>query len=257
MTTAAEFLGARPGEDGTWSFALGQDLHGAFGGAFGGVVAAASVMAARPATESRRPISLHTTFVRGLSTPTCRSTVELVNRGRTITTVSVDLLDETGKLAARSAVTFAADEALDARDVPAPSTPELRPYEDGEPAPAIAPIVEALEARFVGKRNGGYAHAVRIPWDAADGDASAEAICLAADFCVGTPVGVAMRDDPVPIPNPDLSVRFLGSGVPPVLVGIGRLGRIDRGVAATFVEVWGGDELVGAGLSSAVMLGGG
>ena len=48
MTSAAEFLGARPAEDGSWRFELGRELHGAFGGAFGGVVAATTVMAARP-----------------------------------------------------------------------------------------------------------------------------------------------------------------------------------------------------------------
>ena len=35
---AAEFLGAAAGEGGSWRFEIGQELHGAFGGAFGGVV---------------------------------------------------------------------------------------------------------------------------------------------------------------------------------------------------------------------------
>jgi len=50
---AAEFLGGRPDEEGSWRFELGRKLHGAFGGAFGGVVAAATLVAARPLAEGR------------------------------------------------------------------------------------------------------------------------------------------------------------------------------------------------------------
>lgn len=256
--SAAEFLGARPGEDGSWRFELGERVHGAFGGVFGGAVAAAAVMAARPAAPDRQPFSLHTTFVRGLSTPSCTAAVEVVNSGRTVATVAVDLHDERDKLAARSTVTFAAPEALSPQDhagrVP---VPDLVPYEQGRTlrmsGAGNPPIVEIMAPRIVGEPTGGTAHAVRVPWDP-EPAAAVEAACMAADFCVGIPVGSALTEL-VPMPNPDLSLRFAGDDTADVLVGVGRLGRLDRGVAATQVEVWAGEALTAIGLSSTVLLG--
>lgn len=259
VTTVTEFLGARPDGDGSWTFALGERVHGAFGGVFGGAVAAACVLAARPAAAGRRPFSLHTTFVRGLATPTCTATVGVVNAGRTVTTVAVDLHDEAGKAAARSTVTFAAPEALSSQsDAGAVPVPEFGD-EGTRVSMSLAgnpPIVEVMEPRIVGRPSGGYAHAVRVPWDP-DGASAAEASCMAADFCVGIPVGAALTQI-VPMPNPDLSVRFVGERPSAELVGVGRLAGIDDGVAATQVEVWTpGGRLVAVGLSSAVLLGGG
>lgn len=260
MTSAAEFLGARPGEDGSWAFELGEHLHGAFGGVFGGAVAAACVMAARPAAPGRRPFSLHTTFVRGLATPACTAAVGVVSAGRTVTTLAVDLHDAGGKLAARSTVTFAASEALSPQDHPgAVTAPEFQPFDDGNPiemgGAGSPPIASFMDPRLVGRPAGGYAHAVRVPWRT-EAATAAESACMAADFCVGIPVGAAL-DRFVPIPNPDLSLRFLGDDVTAVLVGVGRLGRIDGGVAGTQVEVWSeGGSLLAIGLSSTVLLGG-
>lgn len=260
MTTATEFLGAKPVEDGSWFFELGERIHGAFGGVFGGAVGAACVLAARPAAPGRRPFSLHTTFVRGLSTPTSTASVEVVSAGRTVTTVAVDVHDEAGKLAARSTVAFAAPDALSPQEHPGRvSPPEMGPFEEGTPvkmgAAGQPPIVEIMHPRIVGEPSGGYAHAVRIPWDT-DPGAAAEAACMAADFCVGIPVGSALTGW-APMPNPDLSLRFLGEEVGDVLVGVGRLGRIDRGVAGTQVEVWTpAGTLLAIGLSSTVLLGG-
>jgi len=42
---ASKFLGASPNEDGSWRFEIPRELHGAFGGAFGGVLAAAGLVA--------------------------------------------------------------------------------------------------------------------------------------------------------------------------------------------------------------------
>ncbi|MBI2169670.1 MAG: thioesterase family protein [Actinobacteria bacterium] len=167
MTTVAEFLGAAPasrserplgpGEDGSWHFELGKDVHGAFGGVFGGAVAAACVTAARPAAPGRRSFSLHVTFVRALATPTCDARVEVVNAGRTITTVAVDLHDADAKLAARSTVTFAAPEALSPQDhAGRVGVPEFAPVADGTPIRMAGagnpPIVEVMEPRMVGRR---------------------------------------------------------------------------------------------------------
>lgn len=260
MPTAAEFLGARLGEGGNGRFDLGEHMHGAFGGVFGGAVAAASIFAARPAAPRRRPFSLHTTFVRGLSTPTCTAAVEVIAAGRTVTTVGVELHDEAGRLAARSTATFAAPEALSAQDHGGAVTPpERTAYDDGAvltfPGPVVPPIVGLMEPRLVGDVVGGHAHAVKLPWDA-DPATAAEATCMAADFCVGVPVSAALTKF-VPMPNPDLTLRFLGEESSDVLIAVGRLGRIDRGIAGTEVEVWTPrGAMLGIGLSSTVLLGG-
>ena len=90
---------------------------------------------------------------------------------------------------------------------------------------------------------------------------------MIADYCAGVPVGAAVGPEGtrIPVPNPDLSLRFVGQESGPLVVGVGRLGRIDAGVAGTQVEVWTGPDtawtpdrddvsLLAVGLSSAVML---
>lgn len=254
MVTAAEFLGARPGEDGSCSFELGERIHGAFGGVFGGAVAAASLMAARPAAAGRFPLSLHTTFVRGLSTPTCTAAVETVNAGRTVTTIAVDLIDEAGRLAARSTATFVNPEALSAQNHPG-RLPPPNPGGEGTTLRMHAPIVDVMEPALLGETLGGHVHRVLIPWEP-DPSSAAEAACMAADFCVGVPVVTAL-DAPVAMPNPDLSLRFVGDEVAAEMISVGRLGRIVGGMVATAVEVWNPDSmLVAIGLSSTVLLGG-
>ncbi|HVM39661.1 MAG TPA: acyl-CoA thioesterase domain-containing protein [Acidimicrobiia bacterium] len=261
MTTAADVLGFQPDGVERARFALGDDLHGAFGGVFGGAVAAACVMAARPVAPGRRPFSAHVTFARGLSTPTCTTEAVVVASGRTVTSVGVDLADANGKIAARATVTFAADAALHpVSDPGAVPVPDLAAHDDGTPLRMVAdlqpPIAKALSPRIVGQPAGGYAHSIVLPWD--DSAAGAESMCMAADFCVGVPVGAVLRGEWVPIPNPDLSLRFLTpTTTGATLVGVGRLAGAEAGVAATQVEVWDGDRLVAIGSSSTVMLGGG
>jgi acyl-coenzyme A thioesterase PaaI-like protein len=254
-----EFLGTDAAGGGVTRFTLGPDVHGAFGGVFGGAVAAACVRAARSCAPGRRPFSAHVTFVRGLATPTCTATATAVAAGRTVTTVGVDLHDDGGRLAARATVSFAAPEALDPMDVAgALAPPDVAAYEDGRDlaaSPAFeAPILRVLAPRLVGTPEGGYAQAVQLPWRPLT-DTAAEAACMAADLCVGVPVGAALDGRPVAIPNPDLSLRFLGEEAAAVLVGVGRLARVDAGMAATAVEVWAGTVPVAIGLSSAVLLG--
>lgn len=254
MTTVEEFLGA--GDGGV--YALGRRLHGAFGGAFGGAVAAAVVHAARQAVPGRRPFSLHCTFARALTTPSCRAVTDVVQAGRTTTTVAIDLLDGEGRTATRATVTLADPAALHPFDhAGALDPPALQPYDAGTPmrmpAGVEAPIVEVLGPRLVGMPSGGYATAMRVPFDPAG--APAEAACLAADLCVGAPVGAVLYDRWVPHPNPDLSLRFVSHDPGPVLTGVARLARVEGGVAATAVEVWGdGGAPVAIGLSSAVLL---
>lgn len=268
--SAAEFLGAERTATGTFAFSMGTHLHGAFGGVFGGGIAAATLVAARSVTDDRRPISLHCTFVRTLSTASQTATAEVLNEGRTVTTVGVELLDGERRTAARAVVTFAADDALHPLDAAGPvAVPELSPFEEGWELPlpkgVEARVMRTLPLRITGTPAGGFAHAIRVPWEAPVD--VAEGATVTADYCAGLPVGAAVGPEGtrIPVPNPDLSLRFVGDAWGDLLVGVGRLARIDRGAAGTLVEVWTGPDdtwkpdddrvsLLAVGLSSAVML---
>lgn len=262
---AAEFLGFEPGAgEADCRFAMGRDLHGAFGGVFGGAITAASVHAARRAMPGWRPFAVHTAYLRALAAPTCTAVAEVVRAGRTVATVQVDLVDEGSERASRSVVSLAGADALHPIDrLGVLSAPELKAWDEAHevviPGHVQAGCMATLAPRHLGRPGGGYGWGIRVPWEA-DGDA-AEAACLVGDLCVGTPVAVAMADDPVPCPNPDLSLRFTGRAAGDVVVGVSRLGRIDAGYSGTTVEVWtldpvgdGGSQLLGLGLSSAVLL---
>jgi acyl-coenzyme A thioesterase PaaI-like protein len=246
-----EFLGATPGENGTWRFSLGRELHGAFGGAFGGVVAAATVVAARPLAEGRIPAALDIRFLRGLPAGAATATATLLHSGRSLSCVSVDLCQEDGRLAARATTSFVAPEAL------APINRDhdehvLPTYDEGRQWPPIgAPIIETLAPRAVPWENA-EALVIRIPWE--DGDTSAEAACVAADMAVGPPVVFGLTDEQVGHPNPDLSLRFAGPVTGRDVIGVGRLARVHAGLATVTIEVWSGAALVAVGVSTSMLL---
>lgn len=264
MSGAAEFLGARAGAGGTLSFSLGDHLRGAFGGVFGGGVAAATLLAACHGTPGRRPVSLHCTFLKTVAPGEHVATVRSISSGRTLTTVGVDLAG-----AATATATLADDAGLHDFDAAPMKCPELDAWDRGWELPlpegVEAPLMQTLPLRITGMPRGGFAHAVRAPWSE-PGDAAAGA-AMVADYCAGLPVGAAVGPEGtrIPVPNPDLSLRFTGDAWGEVLVGVGRLAHIDRGVVATHVEVWAGPDdrweagdervaLLAVGLSSAVML---
>src|SRR5205085_5934774 len=162
-------LGARPKEDGTWGFAIGRELHGAFGGAFGGVVAAAAVTTARSVAAGRRPTALDIRFLRSLPAGTATATPTVLHAGRTLSCVSVDLTAEDRRVAARATVSLVNTDAV------APLTKDIdtRPspaYGSGRPwSSAIgAPIIETLAPRAVPWPDVGAAVAIRVPWDDTD-----------------------------------------------------------------------------------------
>jgi acyl-coenzyme A thioesterase PaaI-like protein len=256
---AAEFLGAErlecaePGDDGSWRFAIGRELHGAFGGAFGGVVAAAAIMTARSVSDGRRPAALDIRFLRSLPAGTAVATPTVLHAGRTLACVSVDLSTEDGRLAARAMVSLVTDEALapvdggdDERRLPA--------YDDGRSWPRVgAPIIETLVPRTVPWPDRGDAVALRVPWDDIE-QTSAEAICLPGDMCVGPPVVFAPEAAGLAHPNPDLSLRFAAPVTSHEVIGVGRLERVHGGLATVAIEVWSGTGLVGVGVSSSTLL---
>lgn len=267
--SAAEFLGARVEAEGSVSFELGDHLRGAFGGVFGGGIAAATLHAARHLTPERRPLSLHTTFLRTLAPGIQRGATEVVSEGRSATTATVRLTDDEGALAAIATATFAAPDALYSFDAAPMKCPELSSWLEGWELPlpkgVEAPLMKTLPLRITGMPRGGFAHAIRAPWpEAVD---VAEAAAMMGDYCAGLSVGAAAGPEgtTIPVPNPDLSLRFVGHSWGELLVGVGRLARINGGAAAISVEVWTGPDdawqagddrvsLLAVGVSSAAML---
>lgn len=253
----SEFVHAKPDGD-AWRFTVGRELHGAFGGAFGGVVAALCVFTARELCPDREPSALDCRFVHALGAGDAVARGTIVHSGRSMSCVSIDVLDERDRVATRATVSLVSPAALDPRTSPAASgdPPVLKPYDQGalwrNPPGVEAPIIDTLEPRTVGIGERGVATAIRLPWDEA---ASAEGACVAADLCVGPPVAAGLEGRWVPHPNPDLSLRFCGR-VWQEVVGIGRLERIESGVAAVRVEVWSRSLLAAAGVSSSLLLAG-
>jgi uncharacterized protein (TIGR00369 family) len=255
VRSAAEFLGARAGEDGTWRFSLGRELHGAFGGAFGGVVAAAAVMTARPLAEGRVPTALDIRFLRSLPAGTATAAATVLHGGRTLSCVNVDVRQEDGRLAARATVSLVAPDALspltrDADPHPLPS------YDEGRPWPPVgAPIIETLAPRTVPWESDGMATALQVPWDDVDPATAAEAACLPADLCVGPPVAFGLAGEGVAHPNPDLSLRFAGPVASADVIGVGRMVRVHGGLATVAIEVWADGGLAAVGVSTSTLLG--
>lgn len=110
----SDFLSGAPEgpADGPWRFELGRELHGAFGGANGGVIAAACVAVARAGTKVRRPAALDVRFLRGLTAGVARVVPTRLHQGRTLSCVSIDVFDEREKLCTRGTVSLVDPEAL-------------------------------------------------------------------------------------------------------------------------------------------------
>ena len=257
MTGARTFLGAEQQDESTWTFSMPREIHGAFGGAFGGAVAAAALVAARPVAPGRIPASIDSRFLRPLAAGGATAVATVVHTGRSLTCVSVDVADERGRLACRSTLTLVEPSALEPIEVDGGGAADAWPtWADGRPwrnAPGVeAPIIDTLSPRILGADDRGHAIAVAAPW-AGDED-GAEAACFVADLCVGPPVAAAVRDRWVPHPNPDISLRLPGSGSGEMLIGVGRLARVEAGLATVAVEVSRGGSLVALGVSTSVFL---
>lgn len=253
MASLTEFLQAEPAGEGSWRYTIGKELHGAFGGAFGGFLAAACLHTARSAAPGRIPNALDCRFVRGLREPGATTTASVLHSGRSLSNVYVDLADDNGKLCTRATVSLIDADMLQPVELGDQQHGEWSRYDDVKPWPAIAPIVTAIDSRILGTDERGIATGVRIPWDVSP-DTSAEAAAVAADMAVGPPLGGAISSAKVSTPNPDISMRFCGEVSAPMVVGVGRLDRAHGGVAAVHLEVWSDDEIVALGISTALML---
>lgn len=252
MPSLADFLDARQENNTTWRFGMPQTIHGAFGGAFGGAIAAAAVFAARSVAPDRVPNALDCRFLRGLRAGEAVATTTVLNAGRTLSTISVDIEDESGRLCTRATVSLIDPSVLYDFEFAEQRPGDWKNHEEASKWPAIAPIVEVIDSRIVGNDERGVATAVRVPWDH-DPTFSAEATCMAADMSVGPPVGAAVPAG-VGSPNPDISMRFCGEVTTEILVGACRIDRATSGLAATRIEVYSGDDLVANGISTTLLL---
>lgn len=243
--------------NGEWLYQLGEELNGGFGGTNGGVLAAICVNAARNLAPGRRPIGVDARFVRGFRPGTARVVATVLKGGRTLSTVSVDIFNNE-KLTTRGTVSLVAPEALenvDADDIQPEG--ELKIYEEGrvwsEPSSQIIPLIETFKPRQLGKNSQGTATAVDTIWD--EPGALEEASCIAADISVGPPVAAALGGKPLAMPNPDISLRFVGADTTPAwLVATCRLESINAGIATTRMEVRDANILVAIGISTTTCL---
>src|SRR5712692_10106569 len=83
------FLHSERISDNEWIFRIGEELHGAFGGAFGGMLAACSVLVSREVVPARTPVALDCRFLRGLPAGVARTRTTVLHSGRSLSCVSV------------------------------------------------------------------------------------------------------------------------------------------------------------------------
>ncbi len=256
----AERLRGTPKEDGEWAFDLAEELNGGFGGTNGGNLAAICVFAARGVAPGRQPIGIDARFIRSFRPGQAKVVPTVLNAGRTLSTVSVDIFTDQGKLATRGTVSLVEPDAL--ADFSAPSdTPDLSDllsYEDGKtwrhPGKTYRiPMIDTFQPRYLGKVDCAIATGVKVIWD--DPSASTEAACIAADTSVGPPVASQLKGKPLAIPNPDLSLRFTGLATDADhLVSISWLENLRDGLATVALEVRAGPDLLAVGIASTTCL---
>jgi len=249
MSGLQDFLTPEEAGEGRWRFSLGPHLYGAFGGIFGGAVAACTLVAAGRAAPGKVPAALDCRFLRGLPAGVATCTTTVLHHGRSLACVSVDVADEGDRLATRATVSLVAAEALAPLDQPAGGPPTVAGATPWRPPAGVEiPIVATLEPRMAPLGERAIVSAISLPWR------SPEAACMAADLCVGPPVAAAVRGEPVSHPNPDLSLRFTGAPTGDELIGVGAVERVAAGVAAVSIEVWSGADLVATGVSTSLLL---
>jgi acyl-coenzyme A thioesterase PaaI-like protein len=257
-TTAEAFLGGRRLDDDRWLFTIGAERHGAFGGAFGGLLAACCVHSARPLAPERVPTSVDARFLRGLGAGDAHLVTSVLHTGRSLTGVNVDVFDERERLCTRTLVYLVDRERLKDRSHPGTTQrPDgYRPWSEGKPWPhppgLHVPIIDTFLPRFIGRDDRGEGVALPVPWQPPGH--GAEAICLAADISVGGPVAAAFPGKATPAPNPDLSLRILSDVSGPDVAAFARVERIEHGVAAVRIEMWSLEGLVGIGACSSLLV---
>jgi len=246
--------------DGDWQFQLDETVNGAFGGTTGGVLAALTVHVARDFAPGWRLSGIDTRFIRSFRPGVASVTGTLVNAGRTLTTVQVDVNNAEGKLCTRALVSLVNPESLEALDYQGIEIPaglltaaQGKPWAKPKP-PLQIPLLDTFEPSFLGKTSSGFATGVKTIWDR--DDHCAEAVCIAADISVGPPVMSALKGLRVATPNADISLRFCTEiELPATLVASCRLESLVAGLASTRIEVWADNSLLAIGVSSTTCIG--
>ncbi|MCZ6710216.1 MAG: thioesterase family protein [Gammaproteobacteria bacterium] len=258
MSFVETFCGVGNSNEEAWTFEIDQRFNGAFGGTNGGVLSAISVHVARQ-QSGRRAASIDSRYIRGFRPGTARVVSRLVNKGRTLTVMDVDIVDAQDRLCTHSVVTLVEPSALAVgiqhRGPVMP--PDIAIWEDGKPwrapsAPMVIPLIETFEPTALGGGDSMTITGTRVVWR--ESGTSAEAACIAADISVGPPVARAVRSAAA-TPNPDLSLRFCGSSDPAeFLAACCTLRTIDGGLASTSIDVWNGADLIAVGVSTTTCL---
>jgi acyl-coenzyme A thioesterase PaaI-like protein len=256
MTTPlAQFLGEV--DDPPTRFDLGAHQLGAFGGVFGGTVAACALRAARGVVPGRRPTSLDARFVRALPPGEATATVEVVHAGRVLTTVFVKLAQTPDRIAAVATIGLVDEAAL--HELAHEAQVDSPDDDVGSPWPSDAgvpiAIVDTLQPRLRRRDDGATATTITLPW--ASAHTSAEAACVAADLSVGPPVAEVCYQQRIPHPNPDLSLRFTAEPAAERVSGVARLAHVKGGTATVALEVRSSGRLLAAGISTSLLLAGG
>jgi len=252
-----KFLDCFPGQkqsQGLWSFDLEKKYNGAFGGINGGVLSAISVHVARLESDHRQPIGLDSRYLRGFRPGQARVEYSVLNAGRTLSTVNVDIINNDNKLCTRSVVMLVNPEALAPLDSPGHigTIDAPKAYEDcrtwPQPAGYSVPLIDTFQPRILAKDQHGLLTATQVIWD--QPGTCAEAACIAADISVGPPVGSVVAGK-ASTPNPDLSLRFCqDTELPEQMLASCRLESMINGLASTRIEVRAKQSIVAIGVST-------
>ena len=219
------------------------------------MLAAATLHAARAVVEERAPAGLDCRFLRPLPAGRAQASTTVLHRGRRLSCVRVDLLDEQGRLATTATASFIDPDQLHALDVDAGAAPTPARLRRWSILPGVdIPIVGLLAPQLGTVGPGTIAAEVTLPWDD-PGAGAAESACVAADLCVGPPVAAACEGTWSPHPNPDLSLRFAPGDAPgPSVTGIGRLVCMAAGQAVVGIEVHAAGHRLAAGAATSMLL---
>lgn len=256
MSTFADLFQARR-RDGCWTFELEERFNGAFGGTNGGVAAAVSLHAARGDRHELVPAAIDCHFLKGCRPGTATVTTRPLSEGRTLTVIATETRDHAGSLCTTALVTLVnpgrLEQAIRVRPaicVPADRSAEPQPWR--HPKGHRVPLIDTFAPEIVARSADSTTTRIRPGFDL--GEATAEAVCIAADISVGPPVGRAVRGR-ASLPNPNLALRFSGTRhAGSHLQGSCRLARIEAGLACTEIRVGSDETLLGTGSSMTTCL---
>lgn len=266
--TVQEFLGGPHAVNSGWRFDFGEHLASAWGGTYGGALAAGCVALARRAAPGRSPRSLHMQLMRKVPLGVVSAHVRQLYAGRTVTTVQVQVLDGRDRVAVQSEVTLVDTQAL-ARQETYVTAPAIRVV--AEPRSDRHPNVASPVARVLGLKpmdwlrtpdlppaitgNDSYVGVGRAPWSDQT-RTGPELACVMADVCNGgaivhgLPPGAEYR---YAFPNTDLSLRFSALPGAAEVTGVGTLLCVHEGTTIVGIRVQTEAGQLAHGLSGSIL----